>query len=87
MVALSAEDQQRERVIFSILISIMERAYLMYSDRSFRVRQEQWDGWDGYIEEWCSRPNFAAALPNLAPGFDERFVNYLHIKVHFQEEE
>ncbi len=87
MVALTPEDRYRERVIFSILISIMERAYLMYADRSYRVRQEQWDGWDGYIEDWCNRPNFAAVLPHLAPGFDERFGNYLHTKVCFQEEE
>jgi len=80
---LSPEQQQRELVMFSILVSIMERAYLMYEDRSYRVREQQWAGWETYIEQWGRRANFKSALPQLCLGFDERFVKYLRTKIKF----
>ena len=84
---LTPDQQQRERVLFSILISIMERAFLMYDNTSRQVRQDQWRGWEDYIKEWGKRENFRRALSTLASGFDERFVKYLHTKVPFEEEE
>jgi hypothetical protein len=87
MGVLTPGQQYREWVLFSILISIMERAYLMYLNTSFQVRTDQWDGWEDYLEEWGKRENFRRALSKLASGFDERFVKYLHTKVQFQEEE
>ncbi len=74
---LSPEQEHRELVIFSILISIMERAYLMYKDKSGRVRRDQWAGWDAYIRDWSGRTNFTSVLPTLRQQFDGEFVNYL----------
>src|SRR5262245_11715008 len=45
--------QYRELLMFSILISIMERAYLMYQDKSDIIRKSQWEGWSAYIADWC----------------------------------
>ena len=83
---LNQDQQHRELVMFSILISIMERAYLMYQDRSYKVREQQWVGWEAYIEQWGKRDNFRNALRKLATGFDKRFVCYLHTKIPFKEE-
>ena len=74
---LSPEQQHRELVMFSILIAIMERAYLMYKDKSDAVRRAQWEGWNAYIVDWCHRPNFALAAPGLSQEFDRRFCKYL----------
>ncbi len=74
---LDTEQQHRELVMFSILIAIMERAFLMYSDKSSAVRKVQWKGWDSYIRDWCGRKNFAVALPLLKQQFDEDFCAYL----------
>ena len=74
---LTPEQRHAELMMFSILLSIMERAYLMYKDRSYKVREKQWLGWDEYIRTWLERTNFKAALPDLLPGFDGRFVDYL----------
>jgi hypothetical protein len=63
--------------MFSILISIMERAYLMYQDKSDKIRRDQWEGWSTYISDWCRRPNFASAAPTLAQQFDKGFCEYL----------
>jgi len=78
MAALTREQQHRELVIFSILISIMERAFLMYRDKSDQVRANQWSGWDAYIRDWSGRANFTAVLPALTPQFDGSFVEYLN---------
>lgn len=74
---LNSDQQHREFVIFSILISIMERAFLMYADKSNSIRRKQWAGWDAYIRDWGGRPNFKRALPTLRTQFDERFLKYL----------
>lgn len=74
---LSPDDKRAERIMFSVLLSIMERAYLMYKDGWYNVKEEQWNGWEGYIRDWLKRTNFKNALPDLKPGFDQRFVDYL----------
>lgn len=83
---LTPDQRHSELMMFSILLSIMERAYLMYKDRSYNVRQKQWEGWNGYIRDWVTRANFRNALPQLASGFDSRFVAFLHEIVDFEEE-
>jgi hypothetical protein len=74
---LNPEQRHLELVMFSILISILERAYLMYQDKSGGVRKAQWKGWDSYVRDWCRRKNFAAAVPLLKQQFDENFCLYL----------
>ena len=75
---LNPEQQHRELLMFSILISIMERAYLMYQDKSDAVRRSQWEGWSAYIVDWSRRPNFKLVAPALSQQFDRRFCEYLH---------
>lgn len=74
---LTPEQRRRELIMFSILLSIMERAYLMYRDESDAARQSQWEGWSAYIVDWSRRPNFASAAPVLSQQFDRRFSEYL----------
>ncbi|HEY4211808.1 MAG TPA: hypothetical protein VGM84_10035 [Steroidobacteraceae bacterium] len=73
----TSDQMHRERLLFSILISMMERAYLMYKDTSNEVRRKQWIGWNAYIHHWCGRENFATAMPFLARDFDVGFRDYL----------
>jgi hypothetical protein len=77
MAPLTPEQRHRELILFSILMSIMERAYLMYQDKSDDVRHSQWEGWSAYITDWSRRPNFALAAPALSQQFDQRFYEYL----------
>lgn len=74
---LTPDQQHRELVMFSILLSIMERAYLMYQDKSDGIRRTQWEGWSAYVSDWSRRPNFARAAPALSQEFDRRFYEYL----------
>jgi hypothetical protein len=73
-------DEQRERmvVLFDILISLFERAYiLLYEDPMPLYRERQWHSWDDYMREWCRREDFLHALPRLLRGEDPAFVAYI----------
>jgi len=72
--------EQRERmlVIFDMLISLFERAYLVaYKEQMSPTEQRRWNSWDDYMREWCRREDFAAALDQLLRGEDPDFVAYI----------
>ncbi|NWG87519.1 MAG: hypothetical protein HXY26_08440 [Hydrogenophilaceae bacterium] len=76
--ALDEEQKERRFVLFGILISIFEQAYVMvYEERMSRQRQRLWQNWADYIEEWCARADFRAALPELLRGEDVEFAEYM----------
>lgn len=73
-------EQQRERmlIIFSMLISLFERAYLLLYERHMTSKQQRrWRSWEDYMHEWCQREDFRATLPGLLHGEDPDFVDYL----------
>lgn len=75
---LSDEQQERRFALFGILISIFEQAYVMVYEPSMdRQRQRMWQNWADYIDDWCARPDFRAALPELLRGEDEEFADYI----------
>jgi hypothetical protein len=75
---LSAEQRERMLVLFDILISLFERAYILLYDEPMPLyRERQWHSWDDYMREWCRRADFKAALPQLLRGEDPEFVAYI----------
>jgi len=73
-------DEQRERmyIIFSMLISLFERAYLLLYDNQMSDKQlRRWRSWEDYMREWCSREDFRTALNEQLRGEDPDFVSYL----------
>ncbi len=72
--------EQRERmlVIFDMLTSLFERAYLVaYKPRMNDTERRRWNSWDDYMREWCRREDFRNALPALLRGEDPEFQRYL----------
>jgi hypothetical protein len=72
--------EQRERmlVIFDMLISLFERAYLVaYKPEMSAAEQRRWNSWDDYMREWCQREDFAQSLPMLLRGEDPEFQAYI----------
>jgi hypothetical protein len=72
--------QQNERmlVIFDMLISLFERAYLVaYKDEMDATERRRWNSWDDYMREWCRRDDFFNALPLLLRGEDPEFQRYM----------
>lgn len=73
-------DEQRERrlIIFSMLVSLFERAYLLlYTDEMSGQHVRRWRSWEDYMREWCRRKDFRAVLPGLLEGEDPEFVAYI----------
>jgi hypothetical protein len=77
----SLSDEQRERmlIIFSMLISLFERAYLLLYEDDMSLKQlRRWSSWDDYMREWCTRTDFRLSLPVLLRGEDPAFVAYMN---------
>lgn len=76
--ALSAEQRERMFIIFSMLISLFERAYLLlYEDNMKEKQLRRWRSWEDYMGEWCNRADFRALLPGLLRGEDPEFADYI----------
>lgn len=76
----SLNDEQRERmhVIFSMLVSLFERAYLLMFEPNMSPKQlRRWSSWEDYMREWCQREDFRDRLPILLKGEDPEFVAYI----------
>ncbi len=76
--APTAEQNERMLVIFDMLISLFERAYLVaHKDDMTPTEQRRWNSWDDYMREWCRRDDFFNALPLLLRGEDPDFQRYI----------
>jgi hypothetical protein len=73
------EQNERMRIIFDMLISLFERAYLVaYKEKGMSpLEQRRWNSWDDYMREWCRRDDFFNALPLLLRGEDPEFQRYI----------
>ena len=72
------EQNERRLVIFDMLISLFERAYLVaWKDDMSTTEQRRWNSWDDYMREWCRRDDFYNALPLLLRGEDPGFQSYI----------
>jgi hypothetical protein len=75
---LNEEQRERTQVLFEILISLFERAYLTaYSEKMTGQQRRRWHSWDDFMREWCRREDFRAALPTLLQGEDIDFAGYI----------
>jgi hypothetical protein len=75
---LTEEQQERMHVLFEILISLFERAYLLAYEPNMSGKQlRRWYSWDDYMREWCERDDFRELLPRLLQGEDPDFAKYI----------
>jgi hypothetical protein len=77
-VELNPEQKERRYALFSILVSIFERAFmLVFEETMSRQTGRLWQSWEDYMREWCRRADFREALPNLLQGEDSDFQAYI----------
>lgn len=75
---LTEDQHERIQVMFEILISLFERAYLLaYEEKMSGKQSRRWASWDDYMREWCERDDFKKMLPRLLHGEDPDFSNYI----------
>jgi hypothetical protein len=75
---LNEEQRERQLIIFAMLTSLFERAFLLlYEDDMAPKQARRWNSWEDYMLEWCQKPNFRESLPKLLRGEDLSFVRYV----------
>jgi hypothetical protein len=75
---LTPEQQERRLILFDVLVSLFERAYLLAFEDDMNARQRRrWASWEDWMREWCRREDFRNALPSLLEGEDPDFVAYI----------
>lgn len=76
--ALNPDQLERRNVLFEILVSIFERAYiLVYEDRLTGQAARLWSTWEDYMRAWCRRRDFREMLPRLLEGEDPEFQTHI----------
>ncbi len=72
------EQNERVLVIYDMLISLFERAFIVaWDEHMSELEKRRWNSWDDYMREWCRRERFANALPLLLRGEDAQFQQYI----------
>ncbi len=75
---LSAEQKEKQLIIYIMLVALFERAYLLlYEDDMSSKQARRWNSWEDYILEWHRKPHFRSCLPQLLRGEDPGFVRYV----------
>ena len=75
---LTDEQKERQLIIFTMLTSLFERAYLlMYDDDMSPKQARRWNSWEDFIVEWCNKPHFREVLPQLLHGEDPSFSRHI----------
>lgn len=75
---LTDEQKERKLIIFGILVSLFERAYLLvYEDDMNKQTRRLWLSWEDYMREWCRREDFRTVLEKLLEGEDEDFQKHI----------
>lgn len=76
--SLTAEQKERKKIIFDVLVALFERAYiLVYEEKMDKQTKRLWATWEDYIKFWCARADFKEALPALLVGEDPDFSGYI----------
>jgi hypothetical protein len=70
--------RRQEQLLFTILISMLERAFLMYRDQDTKVKECQYKGWVEYMEDYCKKDNFRRQWAELGLQFDSDFVGFMN---------
>jgi hypothetical protein len=73
----SSEDGRRQRILYEMLVSLFERAFILLYGESDPAYRRMWNSWNDYIVTWIGRPNFRAVLPELMTGEDPAFVAFM----------
>ena len=75
---LSADQKERQSILFAMLISVFEQAYItLYEKEMGRHAMRRWASWEDDMRDWCRRPDFRDLLPRLLDGEDDDFSAHI----------
>lgn len=71
------EQNERMLVIFDMLMSLFERAYLTaWGENMNPAQQRRWNVWEDFMREWIRRDDFHLRIEALLVGEDPDFQAY-----------
>jgi hypothetical protein len=75
---LSVEQRERQLILFRILVSVFEKAFIiLYDEQMSPDTRRMWLSWEDDMREWCARPEFRAHLEALLEGEDDQFSRHI----------
>jgi len=79
---LDGQQQKKQLILYQILVSLLERAYILYHEKHiFRsdIRIRQWTGWETYMKDYATRPNFRYVWieKKIGEGMDTGFFDHM----------
>lgn len=72
------EKEKKQLIVFEILFTYLESAYLYYEDQSEEIRQKRWEGWIRYIEDFAQQENFKKAWELTSGQWNENFMHLMN---------
>lgn len=76
--ALSEEQLERRDIIYRMLVSLFEKAYIiLYSERMKPDAKRRWMSWEDDMTDWCRKKEFVELLPELLEGEDDAFSRHI----------
>ena len=76
--SLTEEQSERREIIFTMLVSLFEKAYIiLYDENMSRDARRRWLSWEDDMREWCRRKDFRDVLPKLLEGEDDEFCRHI----------
>jgi hypothetical protein len=73
--------RKQEMVAYSILFSLFERAYLMFSNQADKFRLRQWSGWKHFLNDFLRRENVRSAWELSKTTYDTEFQLFMDRKI------
>jgi hypothetical protein len=73
--------RKQEMVAYSILFSLFERAYLMFSNQADKFRKRQWSGWKHFLNDFLRRDSVRTAWQLSKATYDTDFQMFMDRKI------
>jgi hypothetical protein len=77
-IQLTDEQKIRQYAMFEILVSLLERSFLMYRDQSTSIKKAQWEGWNEYMHDYAKRDTFRELWKLRGNEFDKNFTSHMN---------
>lgn len=83
---LSIQQYRRQLILYQILVSILERAYILYHKshiKKSKMRKHQWQGWKNYIDAYIRSPTFRYAwdVEKIGEDMDRSFIVFMQTHI------
>ncbi len=80
---LSTIQKRRQLILFQILVSILERSYILYNEKhtiNSGTRKHQWNGWVKYMNFYAENETFLHAweVEEIGEDMDTEFVKFFN---------